>query len=102
MPRPISHLGNYPFCLRSIMTFILNGTVVELLPKRVAVAPIVAFLIRIFDAFVGVRRIEATRQTTQNLKATNRDFANIGYHDLVQRLFDDRSPIYLDGSQASK
>lgn len=84
------------------MTFILNGTVVELLPKRVAVAPIIAFLIRIFDAFVGVRRIEATRQTTQNLKATNRDFANIGYHDLVQRLFDDRSPIYLDGSQASK
>jgi hypothetical protein len=67
-----------------------------------AVAPITDFLARILDAFIEARRIEAARQTALHLTATNRDFANIGYHDLVQRLLDDRYPIYLDGSQASK
>ena len=67
-----------------------------------AFAPITAFLVRILDAFIEARRIEATRQTALHLKVTNRDFANIGYHDLVQRLLDNRDPVYLDGSQASK
>jgi len=67
-----------------------------------AVAPFTAFFVRIVNAFIQARRIEAARQTALHLKATNRDFANIGYHDLVQRLLDDRDPNYLDGSQVSK
>lgn len=67
-----------------------------------AVAPITDFLARILDAFIEARRIEAARQTALHLTATNSDFANIGYHDLVQRLLDNRDPIYLDGSRPLK
>ena len=67
-----------------------------------AVAPITTFLSRVLDAFIEARRIKAARQTALHLKATNRDFATIGYYDLVQRLLDDRDPTYLDGSEVSK
>ena len=67
-----------------------------------AVAPAVTFLSRILDAFIEARRIEAARQTALHLKATNRDFATIGYYALVQRLLDDRDPTYLGGSEVSK
>ena len=67
-----------------------------------AVAPITTFLTRILDAFIEARRIEAARQTALHLKATNRDFAAIGYYDLVQRLLDDRDTTYLGGSEVSK
>lgn len=67
-----------------------------------AVEPITTFFSRVLDAFIEARRIEAARQTALHLKATNRDFAAIGYYDLVQRLLDDRDPTYLDGSEVSK
>ena len=67
-----------------------------------AVVPAITFLARILDAFIEARRIEAARQTALHLKATNRDFATIGYYDLVQRLLDDRDPTYLGGSEVSK
>lgn len=67
-----------------------------------AIAPVTTFFARIFDAFIEARRIEAARQTALHLKATNRDFATIGYYDLVQRLLDDRGPTYLTGSEISK
>ena len=67
-----------------------------------AVVPAITFLARILDAFIEARRIEAARQTALHLKATNRDFAAIGYYDLVQRLLDDRDTTYLGGSEVSK
>lgn len=67
-----------------------------------AIAPVTTFLACILDAFIEARKIEAARQTALHLKATNRDFATVGYYDLVQRLLDDRGPTYLDGSGISK
>lgn len=60
------------------------------------------FFADLFNAYLQARRMQAAMNTAHHLKATNRDFANLGYHDLVQLLLDDQHPRHLDGSLVSK
>ena len=61
-----------------------------------------AFFAGLFNADLQSRRMQAAMSTAHHLKATNRDFANLGYHDLVQQHLDDQHPRRLDGSPVSK
>ena len=66
------------------------------------IKPVNAFFADLFNAYLQARRMQAAMNTAHHLKATNRDFANLGYHDLVQLLLDDQHPRHLDGSPVSK
>ena len=66
------------------------------------IKPVNAFFADLFNAYLQARRMQAAMNTAHHLKATNRDFANLGYHDLVQLLLDDQHPRHLDGSLVSK
>ena len=55
-----------------------------------ATKPIGAFFVRIFDAFIQARRLQAAMQTAQHLKATNRDYRNMSLGDIVNQIMDDK------------
>ena len=55
-----------------------------------AVKPIGAFFVRIYDAFIEARRLQAAMATAQHLKATNRDYRNMSLGDIVNQIMDDK------------
>jgi len=55
-----------------------------------AIKPIGAFFVRIYDAFIEARRLQAAMQTAQHLKATNRDYRNMSLGDIVNQIMDDK------------
>jgi pyruvate/oxaloacetate carboxyltransferase len=54
-----------------------------------AIKPIGAFFVRIFDAFVEARRLQAAMETAQHLKAHNKDFRHMSLGDIVNQIMED-------------
>jgi hypothetical protein len=48
------------------------------------------FVVRIYDAFIEARRLQAAMQTAHHLKATNRDYRNMSLGDIVNQIMDDK------------
>ena len=55
-----------------------------------AVKPIVAFFVRIYDAFIEARRLQAAMQTAQHLKSHNRDYRHMSLGDIVNQIMDEK------------
>jgi hypothetical protein len=56
------------------------------------VLPVSNFFVRIFDAFVEARRLQAAFETAQYLKSYNKDFSDWSTSDLVRHILDDTGP----------
>ena len=56
---------------------------------RKALSPITNFFVRIFDAFIEARRLQAAMETAHHLKAHNADFKDMSYHEVVQFILED-------------
>ena len=46
--------------------------------------------VRIYDAFIQARRLQAAMATAQHLKATNRDYRNMSLGDIVNQIMEDK------------
>jgi len=57
---------------------------------KAIVKPIGAFFVRIFDAFIQARRLQAAMQTAQHLKAHNRDYRHMSLGDIVNQIMDEK------------
>lgn len=55
-----------------------------------AIKPIGAFFVRIFEAFVEARRLQAAMETAQYLKAHNKDFKHMSLGDIVNQIMDEK------------
>jgi len=53
------------------------------------IAPVSNFIVRIFDALVEARRLQAAMETAQHLKAHNRDYRNVSLGDIVREIMKD-------------
>jgi hypothetical protein len=54
-----------------------------------AVAPVTNFFVRIFEAFIEARRLQAAMETARHLKAHNADFKDMSYHEVIQFILED-------------
>ena len=52
------------------------------------VKPIGAFFVRIYDAFIEARRLQAAMQTAQHLKSHNRDYRHMSLGDIVNQIME--------------
>lgn len=48
------------------------------------------FFVRIYDAFIEARRLQAAMETAQHLKTHNRDYRNMSLGDIVNQIMDDK------------
>jgi hypothetical protein len=48
------------------------------------------FFIRIYDAFIEARRLQAAMHTAQHLKATNSDYRNMSLGEIVNQIMDEK------------
>ena len=55
-----------------------------------AIKPIGAFFVRIYDAFIEARRLQAAMATAQHLKAHNRDYRHMSLGDIVNQIMDEK------------
>lgn len=55
-----------------------------------AIKPIGAFFVRIFEAFVEARRLQAAMETAQHLKTHNRDYRHMSLGDIVNQIMDEK------------
>jgi hypothetical protein len=46
-------------------------------------------VVRIFDAFIEARRLQAAMATAQHLKAYNRDYRNMSLGEIVNQIIDE-------------
>ena len=53
------------------------------------IKPVVAFFVRILDAFIEARRLQAAMHTAQHLKATNRDYRHMSLGEIVNKILED-------------
>ena len=51
--------------------------------------PVTKFIVRIYDAFVEARQLQAAMETAQHLKAFNKDFKHMSYNDIIQQIMGD-------------
>jgi hypothetical protein len=58
--------------------------------SKAIIKPIGAFFVRIYDAFIEARRLQAAMHTAQHLKATNKDFRHMSISDIVNKIMDDK------------
>jgi hypothetical protein len=56
------------------------------------------FIKRFFDAIIEARRLQAAYHTASHLIATNKDFRHFSHGELVNRIMDEDSPTYIDGT----
>ena len=54
-----------------------------------ALAPVSNFFVRILDAFIEARQLQAALETAQHLKTHNADFKNMSHHDIIQHIMND-------------
>ena len=57
-------------------------------PKKL-LSPVTNFIVRVFEAFVEARQLQAAMETAMHLKSFNRDFAHMSHSDIVQRIMSD-------------
>lgn len=55
-----------------------------------AIKPIGEFFVRIYDAFIEARRLQAAMETAQHLKSHNRDYRHMSLGDIVNQIMDDK------------
>jgi len=48
------------------------------------------FFVRIYDAFIEARRLQAAMQTAQHLKAHNRDYRHMSLGDIVNQIMEQK------------
>ena len=63
-----------------------------------AIRPFTAWVARLADRIYESRNLRKAQRTAHDLKTTNKDFANVSYHDLVQWIMDQENPRFLDGT----
>ena len=54
-----------------------------------AVAPVTKFFVRIFDAFIEARQLQAAMETAHHLKTHNADFKDMSHHEIIQHIMND-------------
>ena len=52
------------------------------------VTPVINFFVRIYDAFIEARRLQAAMQTAQHLKSHNRDYRHMSLGDIVNQIME--------------
>lgn len=57
-----------------------------------------SWVARFADSITEARNLRKAQRTAHDLKTTNKDFANVSYHDLVQWIMDEENPRLLDGT----
>ena len=57
-----------------------------------------SWVVRFADSITEARNLRKAQRTAHDLKTTNKDFANVSYHDLVQWIMDEENPRLLDGT----
>jgi hypothetical protein len=57
-----------------------------------------SWVARLVDSITDARNLRKAQRTAHELKTTNKDFANVSYHDLVQWIMDEENPRLLDGT----
>ena len=57
-----------------------------------------SWVARFADSVTEARNLRKAQRTAHDLKTTNKDFANVSYHDLVQWIMDEENPRLLDGT----
>ena len=58
-------------------------------PVMLLVLAVGNFFVRIFEAFIEARRLQAAFDTAHHLKTHNKDFKNMTYHEVVQFILND-------------
>jgi hypothetical protein len=51
--------------------------------------PVTKFIVRIYDAFVEARQLQAAMETAQHLKSYNKDFKHMSLGDIVNQIMSD-------------
>lgn len=54
-----------------------------------AFAPVTNFFVRIFEAFIEARQLQAAMETAHHLKTHNADFKNMSHHEIIQHIMND-------------
>ena len=67
-----------------------------------ATRPITAWFARLAESVTEARNLREAQRTAHYLKTTNKDFANVSYHDLVQWIMDQENPRLLDGTPVNR
>ena len=52
-------------------------------------SPVTKFIVRIYDAFVYARQMQAATETAIHLKRFNKDFKHMSHHDIIQQIMGD-------------
>ena len=47
------------------------------------------FFVRIFEAFIEARQLQAALETAHHLKTHNKDFKDMSHHDIIQHIMSD-------------
>ena len=61
-----------------------------------------SWVARFADSITDARNLRKAQRTAHYLKTTNKDFANVSYHDLVQWIMDEENPRLLDGTPVNR
>lgn len=61
-----------------------------------------SWVARFVDSITDARNLRKAQRTAHDLKTTNKDFANVSYHDLVQWIMDKENPRLLDGTPVNR
>ena len=61
-----------------------------------------SWVARFADSITEARNLRKAQRTAHYLKTTNKDFANVSYHDLVQWIMDQENPRLLDGTPVNR
>ena len=67
-----------------------------------AIRPVTSWVARLTDRINELRNLRKAQRTAHDLKTTNKDFANVSYHDLVQWIMDQKNPRLLDGTPVNR
>jgi hypothetical protein len=54
-----------------------------------ALAPVTNFFVRIFEAFIEARQLQAALETAHHLKTHNADFKDMSHHEIIQHIMSD-------------
>jgi hypothetical protein len=54
-----------------------------------ALAPVSNFFVRIFEAFIEARQLQAALETAHHLKTHNADFKDMSHHEIIQHIMSD-------------
>jgi hypothetical protein len=54
-----------------------------------ALAPVTNFFVRIFEAFIEARQLQAAMEMAHHLKTHNADFKGMSHHEIIQHVMND-------------